>query len=426
MKTARLSAWLSLFLLLISLLAACGGAGKNPTLESASQGRQVQPTLEEATTQPGLSQVEGLSGTLVLLKGRQLNILPFDDSAPIPIADDVDREQVALSPQQSRLLYNSVSGRNSNVYILDTHAQKGLSLGSSQSVRNLSSAQWSPDETWFINTSSSRGVTLANIDATQTHLLGLLRTTQFWWLTEQKLMWFELSANSADYIGFQSIGIFDLATGESETLDLDLDALEHDPNLQSKNNDLFLQILAERGLELVPSTSAIRYSSFLSDNTQTLEICRSWRILRVDPSTLSAEQVYESPAVYLISEASPFDEARFAFLQWTQPDCKLGVPTVELLIANADGTSQRISDTIFPDFAPSINTTNTQAYRYAHLPNSPYIAWLGGGVAAGYSSLNLYDLDSGQNTVLLYQEKTSTDTDFVEDEMYNGVYWVAN
>lgn len=417
------------------LLAACQNEdAPAPSVEGASAHNRNQSSQASAVDSPTATPdarpalPEGMDGMLALVQGSTLYLQsPYDSSATL-VASEIDRERIILSPDSHRLLYNTLASEDftTSLYQLDIAQATGTHLADFELTRGVSISQWSPDGEWIIVNNAGRGPVLMKLDASQQRFeLNIQRSSTFWWLSNGRIAWVEENVGAINTgVHYNSVGIFDPATNETKLLEIDFDALPAEPEAQADNLAQFRAWVEQEGGEIVESSNQTRYFVQSQQDSGPLA-CRRWDVLRNTAN--GVEIVLDREDVYALSEVSPLTPQTFMFLEWKHDNCRLGTATVSLMQYTVGQEPQLLTSAVYPDFSPGLNSNSLggQPIRYSVSPDGLYVVWIGGGIEAGYSTLNLYDLQAGENIELVRQTKSTTDGNFVDHEMYSAVFWIS-
>jgi hypothetical protein len=149
----------------------------------------------------------------------------------VEIADDVESRLAYVTPDGKALLYNRLTtdgyGTKDMVRVnLETleAAPFALAVGGGWEV-----VSWSPDGAWVVLRSYAVGLNVVSQDGSQVYEQVTPYSSGVYWLTDGTLLLVEMQYSGSGKIRYERVARFDPATGQSEDVPLDLEALPQDP-----------------------------------------------------------------------------------------------------------------------------------------------------------------------------------------------------
>lgn len=420
--------------LLLVFLAACGDDEPEPEIEGSSGNNSVNTSESSSGVEPSSDSgfepavtaiLQELPGAVVYVQGNNLALLPFgDDIEPIQLADEVDSDTVSFSPDKRTVIYQS----DGVLYAYGTNDVAPKNLGELRFTRTNAVENWSPDGQWFFHRVA--GTIIYNLSGTKSYDLSILRLgNTYRWTNDSQLIIIDDNGRAEENFAYQSVTQFDLESGESETIDVDLEAV----NSGETTLDAAM-------LELSYDFAPLPFS--LSDNTPRIQVpmevhnassqtCLKWTASDGSLIDENTSIIYESQDTYMLSELRVLSDDEWLFLKWTIDNCGVGNPDVNLIRYQISTNQEEVlAEDVFSDFAPArldigrIFGDNGNNHRYTISPDGQFILWIGGGIESGTSSLNLINLLNGSNTVILEVEAEGQTSNFANNQLFKGVYWL--
>ncbi|HEX3051200.1 MAG TPA: hypothetical protein VHP83_11135, partial [Aggregatilineaceae bacterium] len=220
---------------------------------------------------------------------------------------------------------------------------------------------------------------------------------------------------------------FDPVTGEFTPVEgLDLEALSEDPSQ-------LMAALEAQGWEAATDThlSGVQIVPPDSYYGTAPESCATWEIADVttdENGVRTLDPVYTVDGVFQLTDLTNLTNESKLFLQWTMPDCRLNMPTIALVKLMPDGEAKVLAEGVFPGLRIGRDRSFVDALvsnRVSVSPDQRYAAWIGGSLDTGTSTLNVIDLETGENRVIQQEAGTGSGSGFVETQVITAVYWMG-
>jgi len=424
MSSFRLVRRAGVVLLVAALVSACGSEkDTGVTLEVAhtTTGDQTSTSAPRETPNPAV--LADVPGALVYAQGHTLYQYPRGDALePVMLSDDLDIESLAFTPEHDAMLYSKTEGTDRGIYLLELDTLDVVQLTDTfYFVASLHTAEWSPDGQWVILTIGAMGKKLVSRDGAQFFHLAGLTTVQSFWLDDGSILIIDARPEGLPPVEvYRAVSRFIPSTGETVPLDVDLAALASDASgiidaLAALGVD-FVQSPAPSDIYIVPPESAMSGST---------AACDDWSIDRFTDTgdDVLREPLYSVQDTYRLSDLWTLDDGSLVFLEWRIPDCRMiNRPEVTLkhLVPGA-GDAETLAGGVFSGVG--LGQTGSPSYT-ALSPDGRYVAWIGGSLDTGDSSLNLIDTHTGATTLLMRETNTSgLDSTFIDGQMFSAVYW---
>lgn len=410
-------------LLVAALVAACDSdQDTGVTLEVADTTTNGPTSTPAPHETPNPAALHDVPGALVYARGKALYQYPYADAPePVVLLDNVDVETLAFTPEHDALLYSMTDGTDRGIYLIELDTLAIVQLTDTfYFVASLQTAQWSPDAQWVILSIGALGKRLVSRDGTLSFQLSGLTTGRSDWLDDGSVLLVDIRPEGDPPAEvYREVSRFIPSTGESVPLDVDLDALPDDPSAID-------DALAALGVDVVPSSPPL--DTYIvppgSARAGSTIACDDWSIGRfADTDDGLRETLYSAHEAYRLSDLSALDDGSLVFLEWRIPGCRMiNRPEVALKRLVPGATD---AETLAGGVFGGVGLGQIGASSYMALsPDGRYVAWIGGGLDTGESSLNLVDTHTGATTLLMRETNTSgLDSAFIDGQMFNAVYW---
>ncbi|PJF41684.1 MAG: hypothetical protein CUN55_11575, partial [Phototrophicales bacterium] len=305
----------------------------------------------------------------------------------------------------------------------------------------------SPDQQWVLVSNPIDGFIVVRMDGSGTRYKVSSFPDVAFWLADNTLLIVTFDVPRT-YIGtpasaIQSLHIYDPMTQETTELEIGTMALMESFKVQDFINyiaypKLFIDFATFLndilpvpifGIPSIPDQGLVVATS-LAPPTEDSGVaipqpCAEWAIERLMPDG-SQETVYTAVDTFSLNNPEELFDGSIAFERWYFDSCNLTKHSAELLLLRPNGELSVITNTLDPSESQNYNFFFSDlGARTAVSPDGRYIAWIGGGMEAGYSSLNLYDVSQNVNIELEYiQRDASNSTNFHITEAFQAVAWL--
>jgi hypothetical protein len=384
-----------------------------------------------------------LDGSLVFTRGTSIYHADFDGQSAEILVSGISAATVDLSPDGDYVAYTSPGIRRLKMLYHNLASNDLIELASvSGTLRQVAGhiTGWSPDGQWVIvNDVIGPKYHVISIDGTMTHELGDVVYPM--WLEDNRVLLIVVDRtliNAAFSFEPQLVigaSIFDPTTEETTELDLDMEAVAYPLDY----NGISVTIQSE-GLRLAQTTDAIGYSVVLPNEDVRLSVqipeanlsfkpeqCNVWTIDKLTDEG-DIETVYTASEIMWITDLTVLPDESVLFLEWSSEGCsvdgmrlvlKRWMPTGDV-IQVVEGIS-RIED--------GRNNLNllifNQGHRYTVSPDGQYVVWPSGDIDHRPAHLNLTAIDTGETLTLLEANSGGSANNFMDNDMFRSVFWVA-
>ncbi len=444
---------IGLFLVLVLAMVACGGDDDEASLSSGSSdsarsnnaqtGSETQETNVSDLTGWNLEPIEGLEDDLVFVQGRTLYMTHFDGDEPTMIAEEIFPPTLGISPDGTSITYNDLLSRTDRFMTL-------ASLETLESVQLVDSqgdfggfGAWSPNGEWAFVFSFPRFF-VAKVDGTQTYSMESFQNQNLitFWLTDNTVLL--IVQNNNTNVNF--VRRFDPEADEDIEITEDnqqalIEAWNAASAFRAPLDDglHFQQLVAELLGE--PLVFAVDLEAENPPAINVIgppppapgggggapQLCVDWEIQRqeialgVDPET-----VYVARDTLFISNLSVLDDGTLIFLRWYFPECGQRNHVANVMRITPDGTAEVLADAVDP------STSQNYGFFFgdvgAHLSVSTdgqFAVWIGGGLDAGETTLNLINLETNETTIIAREVRNvANSSTFHLDTMFTSVLFV--
>lgn len=381
----------------VLLLVACNSEDK-PVAELESSTRNTAPTHSQTTTNDVSTPAElTASGAIVYIQDGNLLIWDFATKTSTPIADQVEPEQLFLSPDATMLAYHRRERGLSEVYMFNKATMISTLLDSFETFTNrqIWQVSWSPDNQWVLI--GSNGIDLiVKVDGTDRQEVGRDSRIQNQWLADNTIL--SIVAYSSNFDGslvVEKIGHYDPTTQTTTPLELGSEYPDY---------STFYQAIADLGYDLswrlgdAPPTDDSLTITWPADyDGSRLVMCATWQVTSFDQSTV----YYEASDTAQLSANYQLGNGEFLFLEWRYPNCQFGVPKVRMLRLNADGEVSTLGEDIYPGESQDVRRVAWIGNRFVVSPDEQAVVWISGNIQQTEGALHLTNLATGDSTVLI-------------------------
>lgn len=448
-RTAASTRYLSLpnligiALMLILALSACGKDKKadlegvhriRPTATINPETSLIQaPTLENGQ---GFGAIEGLSDGLAFVQGTSLYFARFDGQEPILIKESIHPPTLNLT-QDGNIVYTAIESiRSRYLTITDASTLENRQLFKTSSEFGFLGSI-SPNGEWAIVSNFPNNVAV-KLDGSQSYNLGQFQTqnSTLFWLSDSSLLIIEqaFGDNTAASISLRN---FDPAIGENRPLsDENTQALiEAYQNENAGSTGEFTAVLSSSlGLEIATEPIEDSENGFLTivgppqaGFGGVPQLCGDWRFER-QISGAAPVVVYSFTDTLFLNNASQLDDGSIIFEHWYNLDCDITQRRAALVRLSPDNQLQVLTDRL------DVGTSQNFSFFFADTgarsslsSNQRFVAWIGGGLAEKEATLNIIDLSSNRNYVILRGVMEGANTSgFLDNIAFNAVLWVPN
>jgi hypothetical protein len=409
--------------LFVLILAACGG--------NTRQGVELQPVdvpgqaraYQTPTPTPDTSSALGLSGRLLYLKGKHVEIHDLASGDTQVIADMQSRSPVIVTPDATRAAFIAFP----DLGLIDLTTGEVRTVHSAAS--NPISYGISPDGQWVVvlnGTFTMRLIVIRFDDQSVVTVAGKSNTFFNWaWTTDSHLVWWEASDDPQWML-------FNGSTQESTPVDLaDVQIEVPAPAQRSPDGQLVARVPVAFNPFRGQSDLDTCFDSYveLYDATATASILtQSGRSVWTEAGLVAASPQWLTSDLLLFvkigsgqCETGPSGGSVFTLLSAERQVMLLDVtatdPQPRVLagpLGNADDTNDRAQ----------------QAQEYGHLyspsPDGRYVAWISGGFDGGVSAINVTEVITGTTQTILSVAIADTRdaADYLENHLIRQVIWL--
>ena len=407
-------------LVIVLMLAACGGDEDEPTARLSSAG---SADLTYPTTAPQTPDLRfEFDGTLLFVQGDQLMALNADMNVPQLIATDLTDDHIRVAPDQRRFLFGlPENGQRQSIYYADLKQREPLHLMTVWNSR-WQPATWSPDGQW-VGLQVRESVDLFRTDGGPSiEDIGPPGASVAWLPDGNALVMAverDSSGSTAPYaIEIEQVSHLDTASGMLTPVELDLAAINADlvqlePQLATAGySPVSLPILEE-----IPD-----YVTFALAGSGNRH-CATWQLATLGiGATLP---LYHAPNAYRLDSIRVLYDGSVLFLEWRMPGCEVGTPSVNLMRLIHGEQPEVLAEKLFGGigFSQITPDRDNRVPTYTVAGDNRHIFWVSGGLDQEKTLLNELDLESGAATVVYHQpvENRSSTTIF---PFITSVYWL--
>jgi hypothetical protein len=369
-------------------------------------------------------------GRIVYVREDGLWKLTSDVAEPELLAKGIDPDTVYQSPDKQDILFATSDYRERAVYRVDWRSSQHSKILSLDSA-TWRPIDWSPDGMWVVILMGFQDLMLVKMDGTVQYPIGTGASDVFW-LSDGNVLVVDYNTgftpNSSEIPRFTATGIVDIETGIRTPLDIDLDQLSRDWGVMIRTLNQQERTIVEVPWRLFASTHFTALpATTVAERSGTSPYCQPWQI---SPVVSQAISLYEVDGIFRITDLRDLNDGSILYLEWTMPSCTITTPNVSLvhLTFERDGTAttEVLIDNVFSGVGiGQINNTNQRdSALYSMLPDGQTMLWVGGEYSDYVTTLNLLDLESGENHELIndaFGALRQTSLPFI-----TAVYWVAS
>jgi hypothetical protein len=225
-------------------------------------------------------------------------------------------------------------------------------------------------------------------------------------------------------------------TGEVSTLGIPLNSITDVSDIS--NIELTMQ---RNGMALAPNVDAFATgnSVLMPDGTRVsvvypessrsyqTSVCETWRIERLLPSG-EIESIYSEEDVVHLSNLTALEDGSVLFLRWKFEGCLPNVPmSVSLLRLHPDGNVSTVAEGVTPIEDGRTNLFGlpfAAGHRFAVSPDEIYVVWPSGDLNNRQARLNITNLNTGDQAVLMEFAGSNDSGRFLDNQMFRAVFWI--
>ncbi|MCQ3932021.1 MAG: hypothetical protein DPW16_16345 [Chloroflexi bacterium] len=448
--------WLILLLTATLLLGACGDE-EEPSVQSASSNRPTATTSDSQTAgndetgsadsplaqlpepidgQVSLPVIDSISGGLLFTQGyygtagtqlSTLYFMRFGETEAHMIAEGVNPTTVSVSPDYKKVFYSTSGVRNRRVFVADLTTLEATDLGRMQGVvANI--VGWTPDSVLYAEIQIRGDGPVADFFLAKQDGSGVVDVSpegvMSGVLADGTLL---LNAVSEDQTAL-TLNRYDPAT-ETST---EIGTVALDNENFGATILAIIDTLQTQGLDLsdtfftngsVRSGDDILLTQLASPAPGGVALCGLWEISKVGipESTL----VYSIEDATLLSHLRVLPDGSLLMLHWWLEDCNINELHNEILHVSTDGQSSVSVAEIDPGTEVNLSfLAGSSGQKYDVTPDGRYVLWIGGGLRAGYSAVNVTDLQTDTTATLMRQMQSGSADSFLENQIFSNVFWI--
>lgn len=453
--------WMAFALIAVLLISACGdkeeagieSAGNDsPTTEQTEQSTEAATSATENSTAGGdsplaqlpeavdrqisLPVIEGVTGGILFSKGilggagtqsSSLYIIRFGENEPRLIAENVNPVTVSVSPDHQKAFYVTSGIRNRRVFVADLNTLAVTDLGRMQGIVAFS-AGWSPDGDWLTYFEvEANGGTFHKVNVDGTELTALAPNGPLTGLlADGSIMLNEVSEDQTTL----TVNRYLPDTGEQSVVG----TVAFDQTTFAVTIAGVAELLAENSLDFSDTffTGGVirvgdeRIFSQLTEIVPSgIAICGPWEVTRIGMTAAEGEAIYTVEDTTLLSNLRLLPDGSVLVLRWWFEECDINRLHNDLVRIAPTGESLVVLTDIDP--GTEVNLTflaNSNGQKFDLSPDGRYVFWLGGGLQAGYSALNVTDLTTNTTTTLMTKQMSGSSDSFLESEIFSNLFWV--
>lgn len=422
MKVAMLAIMTSFVLL------ACSMSDDNSENQPVESGEVMSSQSQSAVN---------LRNTLIYttLDGRLYRWDFEENSGPTEIADGIDPQTLAWSPDRSVMIYGKYEQDTVIVMSYDVASNTStelITIGLSY-VNGRANPwyvwNWSPDGEWFVLSTlfsmeqSLVSIGLVSIDGSQHSIAIQGPNPRVLWTNDGRAVVYYQEFSAGPVPGQEvpplwlagSFFVYDLTTGAREDItdQIDMETLNSMVDLEQRRTALYDMIRAAEapivGPEIIFENDLVkdyhipRPETFLSEPEfrAVPTFCHEWTIEHIDPDTGDSTVIYEAPDANYLSTSVQLADDSLLFLKFSFPDCEFGAPVGELVRLMPDGTLQVIAD----ELASAADNDQIGGLWYAEerfrvSPDLSHVIWMSFDKWGLESTLNITDLETMASQVI--------------------------
>ncbi|MBI5930271.1 MAG: hypothetical protein HY862_13255 [Chloroflexi bacterium] len=446
--------WLIVLIIVALLLGACGKK-KEASVQSAARDKPTATTPSDQTDNAGntdsplaqlpaavegqvsLPMIDGLNGGLLFTQGyfggastqlSTLYFMRFGETEPRLIAEGVNPTTVTISPDYKKVFYATSGARNRHIFVVDLTTFEVIDLGRMQGVTAFN-AGWTADSVLYAEV-QIRGdgpvsdLFLAKQDGTG--VVDLSPDGQFSGvLADGTLL---LNALSEDQTALV-LNHYDPATGTST----EIGTVAINPNNFGATVLGVIDALQAQGLALGDGFFTnnfarlgddIIFTQLADPSPNGVAICGLWQVVKADVS--NSTPIYSVEDATLLSHLRVLPDGSFLVLHWWLEDCGIEQLRTDIVRVMPDGESAVLLPEIDPGTEVNLSfLAASNGQKFDVTPDGRYILWLGGGLQAGYSAVNITDLQTNTTATLMKQTQSGSADSFLENQIFSNVYWIT-
>lgn len=446
--------WLVLFLALALLLGACGGDDE-PTVQSAVESQSTATQSDETTDnntsavsaesplaqlpeavdgQISLPVIEGLQGGLLYSQGyyggagSQLSTLYFlglGESEPYLIAEEVNPTTVAVSPDRKKVFYTTSGPRNRRLFVADLATFEIFELGRMQGIVAFN-VGWTDDSVIYTEIrgpNAGGDLFLAKYDGSQIIDLtpeGPLSGV----LSDGTLLLNGLSDDQTTLI----LNHYDPATGTSTELgSVAIDSENFGGVIIDVIDRVQAMGLAYSNNTFSNTSLQIGEDVYLAQLAEQVPggvaVCGLWEVSKA--GLPESTTIYSVDDATLLSGLQALPDGSFLMLHWWFEDCEINQLRNDIVRILPDGQSSVVLNGVDPGTEVNLSfLAGSSGWKFDVASDGRYLFWLGGGLQAGFSTINVTDLQTNSTVTLMRQTLLGSANDFLESQIFSNVLWI--
>lgn len=394
---------------LLAFLGVLMGAGMSACRPEKTK-TPPRTTIEAVYSSPSLQNVPDSTveevqedvfkwyGRMVFVQDGDLWMLePYQREAQL-LFQSIEPHFIYQSPDERYLLFAN-EGRNRSLYVADMRDNQAYIKIDPLRGTWWQPLSWSPDGEWVALLLGDSGVDLLRLDGTLRYEQVGTENAHVFWLDSGDMLVIEVASADPDPFWGELLSVarvIEAETGEKWTINVN----SRSPHFTWPELD---NALTERDLQIVPFGMQNLTQRLTAEpvDPNASPMCRLWQL-----TGINGRPVYSSPNTYRLSNLSMLYDGKWLFLEWSMPNCQLGVPEVRLMKLDMEKLAvNTVSEGIFGGigFSQFASTPSAQSPLYDLSPNGQYIVWVGGGVDEAATRLNVYDLKN-ERLIILYEE----------------------
>ena len=436
--------WRIMPFILLLFLVACSGdddgsanvvAGSNQassTEASSESSANINTTdantiaLDEAYTR--------IDNQLAVVRGQTLEINALDGSAPQSFSDVVVKAASLSVPTNSNaVLFNAGSTR------FRLHRLNADDMVVEQVVRVSGeyafAFSFSPNQEWVIIGNFPNLIAGRTDGSDERFTLGPIFATTAFWLDNNQLLVID---NQAVANGGASVAsIVDPESRETveidETTTQDIINLTINSSVPTDTVEAQEIVFAGFGVNLAYAPQAVEdiqaTITLVPPPAGTfgsaVPICDTWQVQRLEPDG-TTETLYVSESTLFLNNVMQTADGDIFVEHWYLENCDNNRRTVDLLHITPEGEVTRVLQGLDNGVGTNYGFWfGDNANRTALSPDGAVIAWLGGGLDAGFSTLNLYFVEDNSTVEIERVERTSNNAStFHITDAFTGIVWL--
>lgn len=432
----------TVFLLLLAMLGlvACGGEDDDANTQAVISDSENADSTERAVAEvvPLSESLLKFEGRIAVVRGTTLLVHDLSNTTTVELFEDVHPQTIRwITLGQDRVFFNAGSARNRLYEIVAV----GDTLQVAEVVRVPSEFSFpislSPDGNWVI-VAGFPSTQLGRTDGSNERYT-LVDQAEFGftlWLEDNRVL--VLTTNDGNTFVGEVVNPTDRTQNEDIDASTVVDIIELTLNSNIPADVLTLNELTQTnfgvGLAYVPATleqvgtdfavngpAALNGAAFTGD----VPLCEPWDLQRVQPDGTVETLLNMTDTLFLVNPYQLEDGTVFVE-HWYLEDCEVDQRFVDLLRITPDGEV----DVIIPNMNPSQGIAYASwlgrvANRTQLSPDGTAIAWLGGDIADGYTTVNIHDIATGQNVEIIRTEANPTNgASFFNADALRALQWL--